>query len=89
MVELAGSMYEEDYIRTLKFYKEMFQAEPPEDVWGFNDLRYDPKTAMLQNINFFRLAVMYCMKSVNPLFLIPQIQDQEESGLDNRRMKRK
>lgn len=67
----AGMLYDATYGSTTQLYKDIFQMDPPDDVWGSNDVRFDPKKFMFRNVNLFRLATLYSMKVCNPQFLIP------------------
>ena len=55
----------------MKFYKEMFLEDPPDDIWEGTEERFDMKNFSYVNVNIYRLAVIYSLKNNNPDFLAP------------------
>ena len=56
------------YDETLAFYCMMFQKTPPSNIWGDKASEFDLHDSKKQ-VNLYRLAVMYSIKTINPQFL--------------------
>jgi hypothetical protein len=66
-----GDKFKSIYADTLSFYRAIFLLDAPSDVWEPIDTRFDNKNFEFRNINLYRLAVVFSMKTINPNFLYP------------------
>jgi hypothetical protein len=67
--------FDELYISTLDFYKEVFMKNAPSHIWEDASKRFDKKNFSFTNVNFYRLAVLYSMKKVNENFLAQPVPE--------------
>lgn len=63
-------LYDDLYSSTLKFYEDVFQCHPPDDVWGTPEVRFNPEKFSLRHCNLFRLAALLNINQISNDFLI-------------------
>lgn len=69
-----GEKWEDIYGQTLEFYEEVFEEAAPEHIWEPSEERFDETNFNFKNINLYRLAVLYSMRTVNEDFLAAPVQ---------------